>query len=59
MPIKANPRNAGRKKLTKNEKRISVATYHKTSDIKLIGGMNAARDVAREAIEKKIKKSEI
>ena len=49
--------NAGRKKITDKTKKISVATYHKECDIELIGGMEAARDVAFAAIERKIKKS--
>lgn len=52
-----NIRNAGRKKLAPKEKKVSVSTYHKECDIELIGGIEIAREVAKLAIERKIKRN--
>lgn len=48
---------SGRKALPENEKKESVATYHKPCDLEKIGGRNGAREIAFAAIEKAIKRA--
>lgn len=46
----------GPKRKPESELAISIATYHKSSDIIKIGGRERAREIAFAAIEKEIKK---
>lgn len=48
---------SGAKKKPKIELKEPVTTYHRLCDIVLIGGFDTAREVAKTAIEKKIKAS--
>lgn len=47
----------GRSKKDKKEKVIQVtASYHKPCDIEKIGGMVRAREIAKKAVEKEIRR---
>lgn len=48
---------SGRKEVPKNEKKESVATYHRPCDLEKIGGREGAREIASAAIEKAIKRA--
>jgi len=43
-------KTAGRKAIT--DKKVPVQFYAKTSDIELVGGMDAAREISKDGFEK-------